>query len=55
MLGLSVNGQRAFRARWPNANIETDIYPVGYVLSNAGVLPRSLPRYFLHQFGMAVW
>jgi hypothetical protein len=29
--GLSVNGTRAIRARYPNANVETDLFPYGWI------------------------
>ena len=34
VLALRVNGQRAWPARYPNANPETDIFPIGYLPSN---------------------
>jgi len=44
IVGLQVNGVRAVRARFPNANPATDIFPAGYIPSAASwVPPRTFP------------
>lgn len=39
ILGLQLNGQRCIRARFPNANPEVDLFPVGYISGSAVWIP----------------
>ena len=40
---LLVNGQRAVRARYPNANPETDKFPIGYINGGDWLAPKPFP------------